>query len=235
MPNYTRPGVEAAAKLAKNLNDPELWARIESEYTDMMKTKGGLELQKLDEKCNTIGSTIRQRTEKYITVEELFTFVQWKFAKGKARPALWKHLKSNTEKDVKENSKIAFQKADAGEIRGSIEALAALKGVGPATASAVLSFYSDQFHFMDDEVIECLHQGKRTYTVPLYMSLNDQCGNIAKPLGSSWTARRVGRALWTAARIKATTGSDSVVTDQKRDSPTKQRNAQGETKRQRKR
>ena len=42
---------------------------------------------------------------------------------------------SNSEEDVKKYSTEAFKKVDKGNLKGAIEALSKLKGIGPATAS----------------------------------------------------------------------------------------------------
>ena len=104
--------------------------------------------------------------------------------------------------------------------------------MGPATASAILCLYRpDAFAFMDDEVIECLYDGKRGYTLKIYAAVNDRCGEIAAELneaptgggnevdgeaGSSsekkekWTSFRVGKALWTVATMSAASDEDGL-------------------------
>lgn len=108
-------------------------------------------------------------------------------------------------------------------IRQSIDALCQdLKGIGPATASAVLSLYKPQLYaFMDDEVIEALiiPGKKRGYTIPIYIDINNRCIQIASRLNrimndnnnvstSSnhttnpiWTPRRIGIVLWTVCKL----------------------------------
>ena len=70
------------------------------------------------------------------------------------------------------------------QITSAINHLCELKGVGPATASAVLCLIRpDAFAFMDDEVIECLLPNKkRGYTLGIYMEMNDRCRAIAEEL-----------------------------------------------------
>ncbi|KAL7552611.1 hypothetical protein ACHAWF_015858 [Thalassiosira exigua] len=80
------------------------------------------------------------------------------------------------------------------------------------------------FAFMDDEVIECLYDGKRGYTLKIYAEVNDRCREIAAALNeagngkggeggdasSRWTPCRVGKALWTAATLSAV-GDESGI------------------------
>ncbi len=166
-----------------------------------------------------------QNTISGISCEELFQIMKWKFSKGKSRP-LWKYLNSNSEESVQKHSKASFliasQPVDcvnnssnknndndncsgsSGTISEAIKEMCKLSGVGPASSSAILSlFRPDLFVFMDDEVIECLHSGKREYSLKVYLEVNQKCQTIASQLGEGWDVRRVGRALWTAATIKA--------------------------------
>ena len=120
-----------------------------------------------------------------------------------------KHLTSNTECSVRELSTSSIAKArcstesDPGSTKEALNEFAKLKGVGPATASALLTLVKpDLFPYMYDEVIECFLP-KRTYTVSTYMTMNKNCVNIARTLGDGWTASRVATVLWTAARAKA--------------------------------
>ena len=86
-----------------------------------------------------------------------------------------------------------------------------LKGVGPATASAILTLVRpDVFCYLYDEAIDCFLP-KRTYTHKVYETVNQKCTKIAKRLSSSssssstthWTTARVAKTLWVAARICA--------------------------------
>jgi hypothetical protein len=208
---YTRPGVEAAARLV-DCADADTWTTTEVKYGEMLEAKGGKELVDLDRYCEDL-LVPNMRQNKYITKDELLKIVQWKFLKGKPRHALMNHLRANTPKSVLEHSKAGMDFADEGDPERAITEIAKLRGVGPATASAVLSLYRpDSFAFMDDEVIECLYTGKRGYTAAIYRNINERCTDLAEKLGCDWNPRRVGRALWTAARISATLVVDVAKT-----------------------
>eukprot|EP00560_Eucampia_antarctica_P004356 CAMPEP_0197841474 /NCGR_PEP_ID=MMETSP1437-20131217/46202_1 /TAXON_ID=49252 ORGANISM="Eucampia antarctica, Strain CCMP1452" /NCGR_SAMPLE_ID=MMETSP1437 /ASSEMBLY_ACC=CAM_ASM_001096 /LENGTH=288 /DNA_ID=CAMNT_0043451239 /DNA_START=13 /DNA_END=877 /DNA_ORIENTATION=- len=101
---------------------------------------------------------------------------------------------ANSEKQVKDSSLRAFSgiqelnKDSHDNIKGSINSLCELKGVGPATASAILCMVRpDLISFMDDEVIECLYDGKRGYTYKIYEKVNQRCTELANALGDDWT------------------------------------------------
>ena len=215
--NITRPGVIASRRLAK-IRDVKIWAAIEQQYDSMIEKKGGVKLRQLDETREALGEKLRSEKNPSISLDELFQVVEWKFAKGKPRHALWKHLKSIQQKDIDDFSKESFHKANSGDVKGAIEILAKLSGVGPATASAVLSIYRpDVFTFMDDEVIEALNEDKkRGYTVSIYLEVNSKCQEIAGTLG--WSCNRVGRALWTASQILAMGGEDLTISAKGNDS-----------------
>ena len=217
---FTRPGSLTAHRLANDVNaiNTELWTEIESQYQDMLKEKGGQELIDLEKTCSELGKILKaQRNENkgksslYLSRDDLFQFVHWKFGKGKKRNALWKHLHANSDDFVKECTQTSLQKAlilenfdDADGMREVINELTQMKGVGPATASAILSFVRpDLFTFMDDEIIEALHPGKRDYTLKIYLEVNTKCRMLANGLGTGWDVRKVGYTLWTAARMCA--------------------------------
>lgn len=229
---YTRPGVEASVRLYKAANQTNLWRKIEAKYHDMLviKKKGDKELLDLDSQCDELGnkwrSMIEQKNKKgsgkkhensedqaFITCGELYTVMKWKFSKGKSRP-LWKHINSNSEETVRECSMASFSHVSGNnsDINEALKEMSKLKGVGPASSSAILSlFRPDLFVFMDDEVIECLHEGKRDYSLKIYLEINEKCQNLAESLGEGWNVRRVGKALWTAAIISAYSDEEDLT------------------------
>lgn len=202
-----RPGVAAGKRLSK-CADKEIWSMVETNYSEIVSRLEGF--KKIDNEYRRLGSSLsKEGAKKCITKEELFSVVSWKFAVGKPRHALMKFLKSNDEASVKEYSMAAIAKArcstkaDTNSTKKALEELIKLKGVGPATASAVLTLVQpDHFAYMYDEVIECFLP-KRTYTLSTYMTLNHNCIEIAEKLGDGWTASRVANTLWIAARANA--------------------------------
>ena len=96
MTKYTRPGVEAAARLAKRIDDKQLWERIEAQYSTMILGKGGSKLSELDNFCESLGKKLRE--DQYtLSKADLLEVINWKFTKGKPRHALKKLLNSNSE------------------------------------------------------------------------------------------------------------------------------------------
>ena len=202
-----RPGVAAAKRLSK-CTDTKIWSLVEGKYSEIFTHIDGL--KDIDNEYRSLGRLLSKDMSKtFITKEELFAVVNWKFSVGKPRHALMKHLRSNTEASVREHSTAGIAKARGAaetkmeSTKQALEDVINLKGVGPATASAILSLVQpDMFAYMYDEVIECFLP-KRMYTLSTYMTLNDNCLKIAKMLGDGWTASRVATVLWTAARANA--------------------------------
>ncbi|KAL7470787.1 hypothetical protein ACHAXS_011069 [Conticribra weissflogii] len=245
--HYTRQGVAAAARLISLepiTNEViEKWSTALNNYPAMLAAKKGEKLVKLDKKLDKIASTWQsslgkaadaQSDEPVLTKAQLLdNIIEWKFLKGKPRNALKPLLNSNSDVTIQECSRRAFGIAKSirqcgpshehwdesnNGISMAISELCNLKGIGPATASAILGMYRPEiFAFMDDEVIECLYDGKRGYTMKIYLDVNGRCRELAEQLenkrgqfsndGSDdvkWTPYRVGQALWTVATMSAT-------------------------------
>lgn len=202
MKSYSRPGVAAAVRLA-SITDPKIWERVIKQYKPMLLKKKGKELVAMDDWCETLGTKLQSSMSPSISKKDLIQIIQWKFAKGKPR-AYMKHIKANTDQQVKECSKLAFSEAKNDNIESAFGEITKLQGVGVAGASAILSLHRpDLFSFMDDEVIEALYSGKRGYTRAIYNDMNNICTEISGSLGKEWTPRMVGKALWTSARLDA--------------------------------
>jgi hypothetical protein len=115
---------------------------------------------------------------KFITRDQLLDAVNWKHTRGKLRPNFNK-VASNTDSKVIEASKAAFAYLDSNLFTSESaerpilqQALSLfsdpLFGVGPATASALLTAARpERFAFASDELLHMALQGKKpAYTVP---------------------------------------------------------------------
>ncbi|GFP95608.1 hypothetical protein PHJA_001705000 [Phtheirospermum japonicum] len=82
----------------------------------------------------------RQDPNPYITIDELSRLMEWKLARGKWRPRLLSFVSSLNDAVVRDTSGKAF--ASLPDVSKAVGELTVLKGMGPATASAVLAAYA---------------------------------------------------------------------------------------------
>jgi hypothetical protein len=226
-----RPGVEAGVNLVA-LNDVKVWERIESHCADVTaqiprlteheaavrELMGGGEVAAPDGSSNP--------PKEHFTKSELDKVVLWKHTVGKNRIYNIKYLNANTEDAIEAHSRAAIALArtisapECLEEDGTLSAtgrasmqeaigeLGKLKGVGPATASAILSLVRpDVFCFLYDECIDTFEK-TRDYKVSNYLRVNSRCLQLARDLGADWTTARVAKTIWTAARFLALNGRD---------------------------
>lgn len=102
---------------------------------------------------------------------------------------------------VKSASEKAFQSLP--DISKAVSELTVLKGVGPATASAVLAAFAPEITpFMSDEAMEAALGNSKDYSLKQYLKFADKLQSKAKELSSegvSFTPSDVERALWSYA------------------------------------
>ncbi|KAK6199269.1 uncharacterized protein RJT21DRAFT_45536 [Scheffersomyces amazonensis] len=103
------------------------------------------------EKLPTIlNQRFKDNDHTWLTKDELILLMDWKLAAGKFRPTLPKLIKSNEENDVIDITKSGFDillqftkpigtKEYQSTVKDSIKKISQLRGVGPATASLMLS------------------------------------------------------------------------------------------------
>jgi len=137
----------------------------------------------------------------FINLIELETVMKWKLSRGKFRPLL-RLVAQNSDEQVVGCSRRAFAALSRKDLRGAVEALSKLKGVGPATASAVLAAHSPGFApFMSDEALEAI-VGSRQYTLKEYLQLSEQLQSLASSLEGSWNAEQIGKTLWVKSQLQ---------------------------------
>lgn len=150
---------------------------------------------------------IAARPEPFVTRDELVWVVEWKMARGAWRARNLHLARANAPEEVEAASRAAF--AAAPDERSPLKLLGALKGVGPATASAVLAAYRpDLYPFFDDVVAAQVPGLSGDFTLAAYLpyavALRERAARLsAECPGQSWTAQGVGMALWAASGGKA--------------------------------
>ena len=246
-----RPGVPAAVRLA-SIEDVSVWERIEQQYNSIRKET----LLTAEKACRQ--SQVGDGAEfDALSKDQLLDIVQWKFAVGKPRPQNLGLLRANTDTLVQKCSRDAIQLAKdirfpecvseetreltadgKHAIKKALEELTRLRGVGPATATAVLCrVRPDIVCYMYDEVIDCF-EAKRDYTMNIYLRVNAKCLELAKTLGGDWTTARIAKVLWIAARVSADGGDDLTksggANDSKESQPLKIKSLQAPGRKRRK-
>lgn len=180
------------------------WQAALGRYADVIRAQGVTRLAERDQWYRQeLPSILAAREPKLATIDELIQVTEWKMARGVWRQRNLVLVRSNTPESVEKTSRDAFSQVPD-PIR-PIAALSKLAGVGPATASALLSAATPAIYpFFDDLVAEQIPSlGKVDYTPKYYASYSDAIRERASALGDPWTPTLVERALWANAGGKA--------------------------------
>uniref|UniRef100_A0A8C6XEN6 Uncharacterized protein n=1 Tax=Naja naja TaxID=35670 RepID=A0A8C6XEN6_NAJNA len=187
--------------------DPSSWEAILNIYQDVIETMGSKKkkLIALDQWYQEeLPELLAGREEKYLTKEELLKVMEWKLTRGKFRPHLQQLVAANPSKMVEEHTRKAFHRLPDAE--AAVKELNELKGIGPATASAILTAGAPEIAaFMADEVMEILPGlAPLQHTLKHYLLYMDRIQSCVKKLNKgnttgTWTAHQVEKCLWTWA------------------------------------
>ena len=143
--------------------------------------------------------------------------MRWKLMRGAFRPSLQKLVESNADATVEACCAKACKGFEgAAGVAASLKTLAELKGVGPATASLLLSASYAAVPFMSDEAYAAATGAKpKSYSMKEYLAFHAAVEAKSKELGSEdWPPRRVEQALWAQHRLHAAAaagGSSSIA------------------------
>lgn len=196
--------VQKANDLLYNEVTQSLSDQIVKKYKNDTLTLAELDKWKNDELPSILQLRFTKHKNCWLNKEELVLLMDWKLAKGVFRPILPKLIKSNTPEQVESVTKaglslfldytkgitkgLLFWNDDSQEkrtdykkiIRSSFKKLCELKGVGPATASLILSlttkiepylvppFFSDE-SFLYFVITPCRPDTKIKYSVKEYV------------------------------------------------------------------
>jgi hypothetical protein len=155
---------------------------------------------------------VGQRGEPYLTREELVWIVEWKMARGVWRARNLHLVRANSPEEVQAASSASWLAIE--DARKALKALGVLKGVGPATASAVLAVYRPDLYPFFDDLVAAQIPGLEVsaFTVKEYLAytaaLRSRAARLAERCpDTTWTAHQVGLALWSASGGKPLTSS----------------------------
>ncbi|KAG8369141.1 hypothetical protein BUALT_Bualt15G0120500 [Buddleja alternifolia] len=197
-------------------SDAIVWREALSSYDAVLKNLGKENLILLDNLYRKqLPNLLHERDPNpYITADELSKLMEWKLSRGKWRPRLLSFVSSLTDAAVRDASAKAF--ASLPHVSTAVKELTVLKGVGPATASAVLAAYApDVAPFMSDEAMEAVVGDSKDYSLKRYLIFMEKIQAKAKELSTGedlFTASDVERALWSSA-----IGAKSVTSSTKPD------------------
>ncbi|XP_031125529.1 uncharacterized protein LOC116027902 isoform X1 [Ipomoea triloba] len=192
-------------------SDSGLWKEALSSYDARIEALNKPNLLSLDAFYrNELPLLLRQRNPTpYLTTSDLTKLMQWKLTRGKWRPRLLDFVSSLDDAVVKSASQAAFQSLP--DVSKAVSELTVLKGVGPATASAVLAAYApDVAPFMSDEAMQAAIGNSKDYTLKQYLVFVDKLQAKAEELtamGVSFTPSDIERALWSCAMGVKLSGS----------------------------
>lgn len=144
-------------------------------------------LSKLDTlRYETIPALLQNQN--FLSKPDLLSLVDWKLSHGKFRPSLRGLVLQNSESAVEDVTRrgIDLLRKDDKDVKGVLKILQELKGIGPATASLLMSCAdAEGTVFFGDEVYQwvCGSGGKMGYTVKEYVGLWERVKEIRGTLG----------------------------------------------------
>eukprot|EP01059_Diplonema_ambulator_P011521 TRINITY_DN21473_c0_g1_i1.p2 TRINITY_DN21473_c0_g1~~TRINITY_DN21473_c0_g1_i1.p2 ORF type:complete len:213 (+),score=75.93 TRINITY_DN21473_c0_g1_i1:1313-1951(+) len=182
----------AAALFAES--DRELWKGAIAKYAKCLLRKKNAEvLAEDDAYLDTKMSTGIRNNE--LSVGDLERAMRWKLTRGQWRPKLMDLVRTNKAEDVSERCKAANRYLGDKEVRKALKEYSSLKGIGPATASLLLSLACDYCPFMSDEAYEA-SMGKKIKRYSEAEYLEYQAVVAAKATELDVSAAYVEKALW---------------------------------------
>lgn len=139
---------------------------------------------------------VAQRSPRHLTHDEMVRVTEWKMARGVWRAPNLVLVQKNEPGAVEEATSLASSLLHV--LPKAISAVSALRGVGPATASAALAVLSPEaFPFFDEIVAgQVATLGPVAWTATYYRAYAAALVARASALGQSWNATLVERALW---------------------------------------
>jgi hypothetical protein len=175
------------------------WQQALDRYPAVVAAQGVERLPMLDAWYrDELPTSIRGRAPMHVTHAELVRVTEWKMARGVWRAPNLVLVRGNDPEAVGDASREAL--GALSHATRPIAALAALAGVGPATASAVVSAAApERFPFFDELVAaQVPGLGAVKWTLGYYARYADALRERAAALGGAWTPAAVERALWSA-------------------------------------
>jgi hypothetical protein len=186
---------------------PTRWRTALDSYDDVVSRQNVARLPELDGWYrNELPGLIASRRTAHVTLPELVRITEWKMARGVWRAPNLVRVRGNDPDLVVRTSTKAL--SEIPHPTAPITTMAALDGVGPATASGVASAASPgRYPFFDELVAAQIPGlGKVAWTHGFYSRYAAALRERATALGPGWTPVMLERALWAHVGGKAGPG-----------------------------
>ena len=183
---------------------PDAWQATLARYDDVVARQDVARLPELDRWYrDELPPALAARTPAHVTHDELVRLTEWKMARGVWRAPNLVLVRGNDARAVVETSADALAKVP--HPTAPISTLAALAGVGPATASAVAAAYAPHVYPFFDELVAARLPGlgKVAWTLGYYAKYAAALRERVGRLGGDWTPAALERALWALVGGKA--------------------------------
>jgi hypothetical protein len=184
------------------------WRAALACYVHVVERQGVTRLPELDRWYrDELPATMHARTPMHVAHDELVRLTEWKMARGVWRAPNLVLVRSNAPDVVVDTSRTACEAActPSPHPTAPIKLLSTLKGVGPATASAVTAAAAPGMYPFFDELVaaQVPSLGTVAWTLGYYARYAAALRERAALLGNDWTPVMVERALWSYVGGKA--------------------------------
>lgn len=173
-------------------------------YDAVVERQGVARLPELDRWYRIeLPALIARRTVPHVTHAELVRVTEWKMARGVWRQPNLVLVRGNEPAAVEQRTTAAIARIP--HATAPLAELGELKGVGPATASAVASAAAPEVYPFFDELVaaQLPGLGPVKWTLTYYARYATALRERAAALGGEWTPTRLERALWAYVGGKA--------------------------------
>jgi hypothetical protein len=175
----------------------QTWRAALDAYSTVVAAQGVTRLPELDDWYrHELTGAIESRRRPHVTLAELTRLTEWKMARGVWRAPNLVLVRSNPPETVIATSTVAMGLVP--HPTTPVATLATLKGVGPATASAVVSAVAPETYPFFDELVaaQVPGLGEVAWTLGYYRKYAEALRARAASLGKPWTPVLVEQALW---------------------------------------
>ena len=195
------------------------WKAALASYDAVVARQGVARLAELDRWYREeLPAAIAARRAPHVTHAELAKLAEWKMARGVWRARNLALVRGNHPALVVKTSTDAL--ATIPHPTAPIAALAELAGVGPATASGVVSAARPDIYPFFDELVaaQIPTLGPVAWTMSYYRRYADALRERAGELAHGWTPTMVERALWAhvGGKARAVSGAAAAPTRARR-------------------